>query len=71
MTWTTEKPTTPGWYWWHIDAVPACIAHIYQIEDGHWMAASTEWEGLYEPHVYPLDSVSINARWYGPMERPT
>ena len=16
MTWTTEKPTTPGWYWW-------------------------------------------------------
>lgn len=52
MTWTTEKPTKPGWYWWrrgtwmfirtvHADDDGQCWADGYTVEqlcehDGEW-----------------------------------
>lgn len=40
--WTREKPTEPGWYWWH--GAVQTIVHIYKHRNGHLVVDWGEFE---------------------------
>lgn len=51
MTWTTEKPTVPGWYWWR-NKTRMDIFQVRQIDIDIWddvPHAPAEWAGPLEP----------------------
>lgn len=64
MTWTTNKPTTPGWYWWrrNKDKNLTCHEIGYRHEhDGLWILS------------LPDEYVRIDeygGEWAGPIPEP-
>jgi hypothetical protein len=56
MTWTTEKPTKAGWYWYHCDGqddkIVVYVDKNMVVEQGAW-------------HVS-----EITGQWCGPLEPP-
>lgn len=74
MTWTRERPTQPGWYWWRTygwdtKEVRTEVVSVEQlIQDGK--PAYWYWEiGETEPTMIGTES-SIPDEWYGPLEVP-
>jgi hypothetical protein len=59
MTWTREKPTTPGWYWYQSrpDSTPM-IVQIYA--EKVWCAGILDGG--------PISS--LDGKWAGPIESP-
>jgi hypothetical protein len=62
MTWTYERPTKPGWYWWRQDKA-AAMCRV--------------WEWWAKPELYVRfggeGSVPVNTlggEWAGPLEPP-
>ena len=55
MTWTTEKPQVPGWYWnWCDDQENKIIVFVdkqLSIEQGGWFISELagQWSGPLEP----------------------
>jgi len=59
VSWTTEKPTVEGWYWWwRDDHVRLVLA--YEMERGSLAARGEN---------FILSDLS-EARWAGPLEPP-
>jgi hypothetical protein len=50
MTWTTEKPTVPGWYWWKSKQYSPVIVEIYRLEvrgESYLLIGVEDAEGLW------------------------
>lgn len=50
MTWMTEKPTTPGWYWYRQDkgSVPVIMMVHPHRPENFWLTFPGEWAGPLE-----------------------
>lgn len=59
MTWTTEKPTKAGWYWWRRGTF-LFVRHVQGHVDEQLWADGYTVEKLTES----------NAQWAGPLEPP-
>jgi hypothetical protein len=63
MTWTTDKPTEPGWYWLRHVHISAEIGFCYQAKKRWWVATA------YRDH--PLEmSYFMGFQWSGPIPEP-
>jgi hypothetical protein len=67
MTWTIDRPTTPGWYWLKnppdSDAVPV---EVWEFEGEFWVSYSGT-----ESDDRLLKDVFDDVRWYGPITPPS
>ena len=65
MTWTTVKPTQPGWYWYRRGkAQNEVLMHVQGV--GEQMTAlwpDGRWDAVF--------SVSLSGEWSGRLERPS
>ena len=70
MIWRTEKPTTPGWYWFRYrnDPSEANLVGILQLSSLH----GTELIDADDPNSYPLsEALYPTYEWAGPPEPPS
>jgi hypothetical protein len=66
LKWTTEKPATPGWYWWQASGITPSAELIY--DDGNengWLECDGVPIGEWERHTGCSD-----VEWSGPIEPP-
>ncbi len=77
MTWTTDKPTKEGWYWYREPAAPderklPRIIDVRMVDDELWTLSHLnrwgEYDGPYTSSGRPCD---MFGQWYGPIEPPT
>lgn len=63
-TWTTDKPTKEGFYWYRERGKAPCVVHCYSADpcDGPLI-----WEPGIEQDLYASD---MSGEWYGPIEPP-
>jgi len=62
LTWTTEKPTQPGWYWWR-------KSRRHEIEIAKlWDVDNIYGQFHQDPHVFRVDEVG--GEWAGPLAPP-
>ncbi len=61
MKWTTDKPSTEGWYWWRYDKTGPADIH-YLSHDGNGL---TELDCMGKRH-----SLVDDGEWAGPLEPP-
>jgi hypothetical protein len=69
MTWKTEKPGKPGWYWYRSKSDRLQIIEL--IEWNNELRAIGVSQGMYshlEAHRIPYGP---DAEWAGPLEPPT
>ena len=62
LKWTTDKPTTPGWYWWRGRAVMRIFHVIYQ----HGL--KNKADGLYVKSYGR--TLLMGGHWAGPIPLP-
>lgn len=67
MTWTTDLPKAPGWYWWR-PWPTADERWVFQIIDGLRVAGS-RFVGL--PAVAKVSQGHPECQWAGPIPEPT
>lgn len=60
MTWTTTKPTQPGWYWWDVWGRPE-IVHVILREDGALFMLCMHLASR------PIEACT-GGQWQGPIE---
>jgi len=78
MTWTKDKPTEPGWYWWrplecrsgyHVCQCSRCKPDIFDCnisDDG----VSCIWSDIRDTWL-PVEELGCRGgEWYGPLEVP-
>ena len=72
MTWTSDKPRVPGWYWTRRkrERDPSVYAYdIMRIEE-RWPGA--ELVDADDPFTFPLNhDCYADYEWAGPLEPPT
>jgi hypothetical protein len=74
MDWTTDFPTTPGWYWFCGDTddgalcnVPVCV-HVEYGDSS--LLTSNEWFA-WQPHMdYTSPLSEFSGKWAGPIDHP-
>ena len=61
VTWTTEKPTMPGWYWYWTgeQGKDPCMARVFAF-GGHMNAVWSDGRSEYV--------ISMSGEWMGPLE---
>jgi hypothetical protein len=68
MTWTTEKPTGPGLYWFRFGPIDEPVMFCI------FVRAGTQGGELWVRHVLPLISEKpvsyYDGQWAGPLEPP-
>jgi hypothetical protein len=64
MTWTTDKPTVPGWYWWR-NAQGIIEHHIV------WHDEEEDFLCMVTDDGNRIDVGSAGGEWAGPLEAPT
>lgn len=66
MTWTTDMPTKPGWYWWRRsdEEHAALISNAKVIEVFEYGVDNT----LYSTYGFVSQ---LDGEWAGPLEPPT
>jgi len=71
MTWTTEKPTKLGWYWWRRNELPDEMVNVLNYKGGFIVRAyhSNPYENTDTKFELYLDQCS--GQWAGPLEPPT
>lgn len=64
MTWTSEKPTSDGWYWYTAPRVPPCVVQVWtrDNEGRRWVS------GL---GVHGALDWQTDAYWSGPITPPS
>lgn len=62
--WSTEKPKSPGWYWWHRleELKTTKVVRVSQ----HGNRLLFEMPG--DDSLYELDD--FDAQWIGPLDEP-
>ena len=60
LTWTSEKPTAPGWYWWRSPTDRVMICDVY------------EWDYMFFVTTIgePLRVGGMAGQWAGPIPEP-
>jgi hypothetical protein len=74
LTWTRQKPDTPGWYWMlsasHHSNLPTVIQIVFDGQTGHCLALIPACQDPRHPgreaKLQHLDAV-----WAGPLEVPS
>lgn len=62
LTWTSTKPTTPGWYWWRdAEENGPVIVQVFQPDKD---------APLFVEHIGWLDDEIMGGDWAGPLEPP-
>ncbi len=61
MSWTQDKPSKEGWYWFRMDTVDKRMVIVYVISADRMIAVGSESEG--HPALQ-------KGAWYGPLEPP-
>ena len=64
-TWTTDKPTQTGWYWYRKD--PAGVPILFY--SGTVWDHVVDFAGLNEPVAFAKDHL-LEGEWAGPLEPP-
>jgi len=66
LTWTSEKPTRPGWYWYRVQVHPEHIGitQVVLIEQYR------DWELLMSVIGTDERLPIPNGQWAGPLEPP-
>lgn len=64
VTWTTEKPTQTGWYWYRKDSIDAPMLYCGVAWDH-----IVDFAGLNEPVAFMKDDL-LEGEWSGPLEQP-
>ena len=74
LTWTQQKPNTPGWYWMLSPGkesnLPTIVQIVFDVQTGRWLA-------LIPASLYPknlggvLELQLVDAVWAGPLEVPS
>jgi hypothetical protein len=64
MTWTTTKPTVPGWYWWRWNHGRPMMCEVVR----HYSGDGTLWESK-GGNLYQLPHGEL-AEWAGPIHEP-
>jgi hypothetical protein len=65
MTWTTEKPTQTGWYWYRKGPVVVPLLLYCGAAWDHLV----DFAGLTEPVAFMKDHL-LDGEWFGPLEPP-
>jgi hypothetical protein len=65
VTWTTEKPTQTGWYWYRKDPADIPLLFYCGAEWDHLV----DFAGLNEPVAFMKDHL-LEGEWSGPLEPP-
>ena len=65
VTWTTEKPTQTGWYWYRKDSIDAPMLLYCGVAWDHIV----DFVGLNEPVAFMKDHL-LEGEWSGPLEQP-
>ena len=64
MTWTTEKPTKDGWYWYKDRNFLTTMARIYDFEEDEIILVHIpEFKKRFE-------ICDLNGEWAGPIPEP-
>lgn len=63
MTWTTEKPKCPGWYWWRLDA--QCEPVVLEVESEYPSLRVRLPYTFFKRKLYRTDG-----EWSGPLPLP-
>lgn len=63
-TWTTDKPTKEGWYWYRENGQAAVIVQCYSIDP---IEGPMLWEFGLEQDFHGVNSPG---EWFGPLEIP-
>lgn len=63
LTWTTDRPTAPGWYWWQGPYSGPEVVRLWQTGKGQSLIC--ERTGHVAGHPVPLVG-----RWAGPLTPP-
>ncbi len=64
MTWTNEKPTQSGWYWWREHGLPL-MGVIVQVD------VEADTPCIHQgPNADALLDQMIGGEWYGSLEMP-
>ena len=64
MTWTADKPTKEGFYWYRENGHAAVIVQCYSIDP---IEGPMLWEFGLEQDFHGVD---CKGEWYGPLEAP-
>jgi hypothetical protein len=65
MTWTSEKPTVPGWYWWRHGGCE-------RIRYVHAVGPAAPYQLRIEaPDGWFDDIENVGGKWSGPLPPPT
>lgn len=67
MTWTTEKPTRPGWYWWR-DLPEYDVRMLYVVKQDHELFAY--YVDNMDLHLWTSTKAGLIGEWAGPLAPP-
>jgi hypothetical protein len=76
LTWTHEKPTVPGWYWWRGDVRDyAWLVSVHPRNDSSEMCAFfirvENFLTCQHPHIEKAETIAgIDGEWAGPIPEP-
>jgi len=65
VTWTTEKPTQTGWYWYRKDSIDAPMLLYCGVAWDHIV----DFASLNEPVAFMKDHL-LEGEWSGQLEQP-
>ncbi len=65
MTWTMQKPTVPGWYWWIDDSQP----HNTMLPGVVWVDHSLVVHALTRK-IHGVHAHVLGGEWAGPIPMP-
>lgn len=74
LTWTQQKPTTPGWYWMlspsKDSTLPTIVQIVFDRETRRWLA---QIPASHYPKTSgtEIDLQTTDAMWAGPLEVPS
>lgn len=70
MTWTTEKPTTPGWYWYRNPFEKERVVRVYGDQTPTETRRVDMWVQLHDETDCNVDDMGENGEWAGPLDPP-
>ena len=67
LTWTSSKPSLPGWYWYREKHTERPLILDVQLLSSGKLAILAQLNRLGEDYIYVED---LNGEWAGPLEPP-
>ena len=70
MTWSHEKPTVPGWYWWEVEEEAGLCRKVVHVEKGFTFHIVEGGRAVLYVVGYGGLLEDKPGRWSGPLEPP-